>query len=734
MTNEILSKAYHTIITELEIPKVSKNSYQRGIYTIRDQEYVLKKEEIVSHLKNKFKITQNDAERLFGSLRSKGFLVELPEKPEQLTPELFRTLHMDVLVRSSEIRTYWLGLRYIVTPRFMWKFVNIPSERDRKYLPEGNPSVFPSYKLYNSLVNFFADKKLVQDYIRIMKDYLPSGLDGYQAYSLASMLESRRKLYVITAPTGAGKTEIFFLYILAWLMKNYAENKSARVVLIYPRKSLSVDQSGRLIKLLKIANKYGYTLSFGLRDGHTPGKRHVSEGEIKDGDPFREIRCPTCGNVLVYDLKNGTVRCNHCKDDFSFVKSTRNALGKDNPNVIITNMWALEVRMMDNTQHDININVFSDVGIIVVDEAHEYTGLSGGLVSNLIKLLLEFSRKDVKIIVSSATMPNALEFASKLTHISKRNAEHYDFSEIMKKLKEYNISFKGRRLVLIGIFDINPKYSWSTYCQLWAVMMSFLNYAYSTAKIDYKPQSILFINNIKELRRTYLGYEENISLGEPRDHIIGPKEVGEPLSSIDSFSYWHYLPKSHRKELIQRFKKDQKLEELLEKAAEMHSQVKDEKAIDRVIRCLERGEGLGVVFSTSSLELGVDYQNVSFILNVGFRNPLSLIQRIGRGGRKTSTLKTVLGIILFRNTPSETLSIYRPDLNERLDPSSTGRVESLPVSTDNPQVLKRGMLVRSISMLAKNGKNTYASGKSIKTWDELEKFLSEIIELLGEET
>jgi len=727
MGDEILTRAYHSIITELEVPRVSKEekSERRKIYTIREPKYYLTKDAIISHLKNKFK----DAERIFEELKSRGFLIELSEQPEDFETNKFRTLHMDVLIRSSEIRTRWTDRRYIVTPKFMWDFVEAPSERDRKYLPEGGEKDILSSKLYNSIVHFFGDSKLTQDFISIMRKYLPSGLDGYQAYTLASMLESKNKIHVITAPTGAGKTEIFFLYILAWLMKNkYKYNKIKRVLLVYPRRTLSIDQSGRLIRLLKIASDYGYDFSFGLRDGHTPKKE-----KIKDGDAFRGIRCPICNGKLVYDLKSGSVRCDSCNNKLLFVKSTKEAMGKENPDVIITTMWALEVRMMDNTLNDLNINVFSDVGTIVVDEAHEYTGLSGGLVHHLIKLLTKLAKNDVNIIISSATMPSAIDFAFKLTGMSKSETQQYDFTEIKNKLQRSGITFSGRRLVLIGIFNINPRFSWSTYCQLWAVMMAFLNYAYSLdKKKTYKPQSIIFINNIKELRRTCLGYEENISLGEPRDHIIGPKEVGKPLPSIDPFCYWHFLAYKHREEIINRFINSERLEELTEKVAEMHSSVKDPEVRERVITSLESGKGLGVIFSTSSLELGVDYQNVSFILNVGFSNPLSLVQRIGRGGRKTNSLRTVLGIILFRNLPTETISIHRPDLKERLSPSYSSK-EALLVATDNPQVIRRAKIIESISLLAKKGRSTYASGRAIKSINKLQEFLSEIIECMGGE-
>ncbi|MEM2939301.1 MAG: helicase-related protein, partial [Candidatus Bathyarchaeia archaeon] len=445
----------------------------------------------------------------------------------------------------------------------------------------------------------------------------------------------------------------------------------------------------------------------------------------EDGKPFRGLNCPVCHSQLVYDLESGSVRCDSCGEKFTFVKSTRSALGKENPDIIITNMWALETRMMDNNEYDLNVHSLLDVGIIVIDEAHEYKGLGGGLVSNLIKLLLSHSRRDTTVVISSATMPFAKDFASKLTGIPRDEIKEYNFHQIISELRN-EIKIGGRRLVLIGIFDINPRFSWSTYCQLWAVSMAFLNHAYTVDDRQYVPQSIIFIDNIKELRRTYRGYEENISLGEPRDHLIGPKILGKSPHSLDSYSYWQYLSRNKRSEFLELFGKGGRLDELIERVAEVHSLIKEEER-RKVIEALERGEKIGVIFSTSALELGVDYQNVSFILNVGLSDPLSLAQRVGRGGRSFNSLRTVLGIILTRNLPSETLLAHSPDVGRRLDPSAREYMEQIPVASDNPQVKKRGKIVECISSMARKGKRTYESGRGIREYAELQEFFSDLI-------
>lgn len=414
--------------------------------------------------------------------------------------------------------------------------------------------------------------------------------------------------------------------------------------------------------------------------------------------------------------------------------STRRSLGRQELEILVTNMWALEVRLIDYNVNDVNINTFRNVGVIVVDEAHEWSGIRGGMVANLIRLLRQQSQvEEPVVIVSSATMPEPMAFATKLTGIPEKDAERHDFNmiyEVLRRTSSY-VGLGGERLVIIALFNINPRYSWSTYCQLWAVLATYLNYAYHNRPI--RPQSLLFINNIKELHRTYQGFIETVTLGEPRDHIIGPKEKGKPLDSIDPYAYWHYACLDLRKELFNLFQQGGKLEELVSKTSMIYSGSSQEERM-RVFESLKAGEGIiSTVFSTSSLELGVDYKGVTFILNVGIESPLVIAQRIGRGGRElSSSLRSVLGIVLTRNLPSENALIHSPDIEEKLSPVLR-KGELLPIAYDNPQIMRRALLIKALTKLAKNGRCTYASGKPLKTVREAQQLVLDIIGAIKEE-
>ena len=392
-------------------------------------------------------------------------------------------------------------------------------------------------------------------------------------------------------------------------------------------------------------------------------------------------------------------------------------MGRREPDLLVTNMWALETRLMEtaSTRDDINVEYLRSVKLVVADEAHEYRGLSAGLVSMLLRILRRLS--GATVIISSATIPSPKEFASKLLGVGEGAVHHHDFST------EGAANIQGKRLVILGLMGISPLYSWSTYVQLWSVMMAFIHYAYSRDGRRFRPQAIVFLNNIKEIRRVRRGYEENISLGEPRDHI------DRSLSALDGYAYHHYLSDVAFNQVVFTLNREGRLSGLLDLLDEMHSEV-PQASRERVITALKSGTNLAVVLSTSSLELGVDYENVSFILNVGLESPISMAQRIGRGGRSSSCLRTVLGLVLSRRTPQESFVMFDPSIWGRLDPAPQRFEGRIPVATDNPQVIRRGLLTYSITLMAEDGDRTHASGSPIRRADAAAEYLTKVARYL----
>uniref|UniRef100_A0A7C4S9E0 DEAD/DEAH box helicase n=1 Tax=Geoglobus ahangari TaxID=113653 RepID=A0A7C4S9E0_9EURY len=708
---EKLIRAYHLIV-EKEASIIAGSNIREGEwYSVNDPRYYLERDEL-----KKFLRSQNfgDPDKIIEDLIKQGFLIYLSDNFRSAETNKLRSLHMDVLVRSSQITTQHGRPPYILSCKFTIKKSRIPFREDRKIIPN-ETSDDVSKSLWNTIFSFFNGRAdLANTYISIMKDYLKnSGLDAYQAGVLRKILLSEKNTHAIIAPTGAGKTEIYLFYLLATLMKlRILEKDERKALLIYPRRSLALDQAYRLIKLLSIANdrlkKYNSILTFAIRDGDT--LRHLKDAK----GSFRGIICPHCEKgPLVYG-KGGEIVCDGCKKEYRFIKTIRGETGK--ADIIATNPWALEIRLIDSALGDVDIKALSNLHLMLFDEAHEYRGLSGGILGSCILDIIKENNPNLKLVFSSATIPNARSFISKLSGDS--NCEIYNFEDIIDLIGN---GISGEKLVILSYLTINPNYSWNTYCQLWAVFMAFIAYAYKRRELK-QPQSLVFINNIRELRRAHSGYIENIRLGEPKDHL------SDGIESRDPYCYWHYLPSEQREEVYQSARSRKLYEELEKKVYEMHSQLPREER-EEVIRRLRQEDGL-VVFSTSSLELGVDYDGVSFILNSGLDNPISLIQRIGRGGRNYKTLNTVLGLILIRAIPTEILRIYDQNFIRALSEMSSEDY-SLFVTRDNPQILKRAMLIESLSKLAMKGLPTYASKGSkgpIKDLDTLQSLIKDIVE------
>jgi len=720
--------AYHLIITDLEAPRIAnKQAISEGNwYPIEKEKYCISYEELKNFLRSK---NFSYSDEIINSLVKKGFLIQLPCDKDGCV--CLRSLHMDILIRSSHITTLHGNPPYLLSYKFAIARLKVPVKQDRTIIPGENDPAWN--KLQSSILSFFnGHKELADKYTSILRKYLSrrqTGLDSFQAYVLSEMLSSNKNTYAIVAPTGSGKTEIYLFYSLAMVMKwrllEGEDNNRRKVILVYPRKALTIDQAYRIIELLSIANKllkeaYNNSITYGIRDRDTPkqfsGYQQRSSMYVKRGDPFRGVVCPSCPKgQLAYDDETSVV-CKACNEKYYFIKTVRRTVPE--ADIIATNPWALETRLLDSAAEDVNAETLSDAALLVFDEAHEYTGVSGGILATLIDILRKINNhKDVKLVFSSATIPDPDDFISKLS--GDNNCEVFDFN---KQVAEGKLQVKGERLVILANFMMNPRYSWNTYCQLWSVLMAFLSYAYKQRGIQ-QPQSLLFINNIKELRRVRSGYTENLRLGEPKDHL------SDNLDPLDPYCYWHYLPANSVDQIRKRALRGELFDELKDLLIEMHSEVSKEDREIIAMR-LRSGEGL-VALSTSSLELGVDYDGVGFVLNAGLDNPISLVQRIGRGGRSDKTMRTVLGIILARAIPTEMLKTYEKNFMQAVATMSIEGYKLL-ITKDNPQIIKRGILIESIAQLAKKGRDTYASKDSKGPIKDLETLQSLIEDIIGE--
>jgi DEAD/DEAH box helicase domain-containing protein len=185
-------------------------------------------------------------------------------------------------------------------------------------------------------------------------------LYSHQAQSLHSAWAGPT---IVTTGTASGKSMCFNLPTLDVLCRD----ARARALYLYPTKALAQDQARALA-------------SFGLTKRVRPA--------IYDGDTPREARAQI----------------------------------RRDANVVLTNPDMLHLGILPN--HPAWGDLFANLAIVVVDEAHVYRGVFGSHVANVLRRLRRIAvayGTEPRFILTSATIANPLELAERLTgleHIS----------------------------------------------------------------------------------------------------------------------------------------------------------------------------------------------------------------------------------------------------------------------------------------------------------------------------
>jgi len=162
---------------------------------------------------------------------------------------------------------------------------------------------------------------------------------------------------IVTTGTASGKSMCFNLPTLHVL----CEQARARALYLYPTKALAQDQARALT-------------AFGLTKRVRPA--------IYDGDTPREARAQI----------------------------------RKSANVVLTNPDMLHVGILPN--HGAWADLFSNLAVVVIDEAHVYRGVFGSHVANVLRRLRRIAAAygtEPRFLMTSATIANPLELAERLT-------------------------------------------------------------------------------------------------------------------------------------------------------------------------------------------------------------------------------------------------------------------------------------------------------------------------------
>jgi DEAD/DEAH box helicase domain-containing protein len=212
-----------------------------------------------------------------------------------------------------------------------------------------------------------APSELHPDVLKALERVGIEHLYSHQAQAIYSAWEDTT---IVTTGTASGKSMCFNLPTIDTLCRD----AMARAIYIYPTKALAQDQARALSR-------------FGLTKRVRPA--------IYDGDTPRESRPEI----------------------------------RKRANIVLTNPDMLHVAILPN--HAAWADLFANLAIVVIDEAHVYRGVFGSHVGNVLRRLRRIAAAygtEPRFLLTSATISNPVELAQRLTGLERINLIEKDGS------------------------------------------------------------------------------------------------------------------------------------------------------------------------------------------------------------------------------------------------------------------------------------------------------------------
>jgi len=630
---------------------------------------------------------------------SQGLLVRYPD-------ESFRTMHIDLIFRAVNLRAAsW-------SPKIPLEF-KIPEPR-----VENLPS-FEEVKLHE----LKEITKLSDDFLDILcKSLRESGYKGlafHQYYYLKKLLSEEHKCYMLVAPTASGKSLIFYLTVLIDVLQRFDE-KGTKAIILYPRKALASDQLFKFLKVICRINSYLSArglrkITIGLDDGDTP--RSSRSENVRRAKVFRGVKCikPGCQGSLRYrgETERTLVVCESraCSEVYDEIFATKEDIWSNSPDIIFSNLSALNRRLMMKPTQDL---LGPSLKWIILDEAHTYREELGGHAHWLLRRLdarfRVLKEGDVRFIISSATIPKPVLFASKLIGLKREQIFFEPYDEVLKLAKK-----KFRKLTLDVILAPNPLRSAESLAEELSLLLGVWGFANSK-------KTVLFVDNISEVERIYNFVVGTIirERAAHNDHL-DPSITPTVTDIARSFS-WRSIARN-----IRNIDPDELANTYYFHHAELSP---DERA---TIENQFKSSDSGLIFSTSTLELGIDIGDIAAV--VQYKVPLtseSYVQRVGRAGRSNRVLRVALGILVLTNSPSQVRFVLGNEYLRLIDPEKIDPFIEIPVAWENEEIKKQHLIFSILDVLAAHGVHTYLDYTTeIKDyWSKIQDVIDSLKELL----
>jgi DEAD/DEAH box helicase domain-containing protein len=412
---------------------------------------------------------------------------------------------------------------------------------------------------------------------------LNTDLFSHQAEALETLADEEN--VVVTTSTSSGKTWVYALQIA----RNYLADPDSTTLCLYPMKALARDQEQELND--KLCEDWGLDVSIGVYDGDTPSDRK------------RRVR--------------------------------------EECNVIITNPAGLNVYLPRHARDSGWHRFYSNLDLVVVDEGHEYSGVTGTHVAWILRRtrrVLAYYNSDPQFTLTTATIGNPSSHARRLTG--------EQFSVV-----DEDGSPRGRRDVVLW----EPPVDWDQVDDADAAtdvddIADVEQARQSTGTEAAKVTAHLAVNNVQTLQFTAARQGTEIATKQIDDAAASHARSGD----ITARAYHAGLGKKTR----------------------------------RGIENMLKSGRADAVTSTNALELGIDIGAVDATVTSGYPGTKqSFWQQVGRAGRGTDDALSVLV------GGADAMDAYILDNPEYLFEDS---VEDAVVSIDNDPVYADHVLAAAV--------------------------------------
>lgn len=310
----------------------------------------------------------------------------------------FKTLHGEyvrIMRFSSSLPSRTYSLEAYVLP-----FISEPID-----VPETNQD-YSLDKLKDKISDFLGDSPTASLIANLFVDLLYQFnirefyyLKRFQYEYLSQLLDKDHpKLTIIAAPTGSGKTNIFFLYSILKVISYKLANKKKKVVFIYPRKSLAREQLNALLRLVYLINSNIIEKELGsdkkiriiIFDGDSPS--NYKDKSIKPGKSFRGLSLDN--SPIIYkevNLETNVAGSPHSGSNkilmpvientgekLDFISEVKSDISKTDFDIIVTSVNEFSTAIYRSGRGNFYEKFLEEIGMLIFDEAHVYLEKEAG--------------------------------------------------------------------------------------------------------------------------------------------------------------------------------------------------------------------------------------------------------------------------------------------------------------------------------------------------------------------